>query len=222
MIVANLIESGIIKTGVVVSAENPAIIIDSNFALINRNIDSFSRDDLLKVLPTFTLGAGAVAWVLRHKEAAKRSHRYLGGVALAASEHAGLCSGNGDFCVMVDEIDREPVMHTESSKLIASAAQLGGETWLQCGRLLGWSREEIDHVVCHQVGKQVNESFYRELGLPFEKDFAAYARLGNAISAALPTAVTLAMNERPFKEGDKVVLTAFGSGLNSVFSGIEW
>ena len=222
MLVANLIESGFIKCGVVVSGENPAIILDSSFALIERNIDKFSRDDLLKVLPTFTLGGGAVAWVLRHVDQAKQGHRYHGGVALVASEHADLCSGNGDFCVMVDEEGREPVMHTESSKLIASAAKLGGETWRECSKLLDWSSKDIDHVVCHQVGKQVNEAFYRELGLPFDKDFAAYANLGNSVSAALPTAVTLAAEQRPFKRGDKVVLTAFGSGLNAVFSGIEW
>jgi acyl-CoA:acyl-CoA alkyltransferase len=222
MVMANMIESGAINCGVVVSGENPAIIIDSNFSLIKRNIETFSREDLLKVLPTFTLGGGAVAWVLKKASKSKKSHRYLGGVALVASEHAGLCSGNGDFCVMIDEEGREPVMHTESSLLIASAAKLGGETWIECSKMLGWRASEIDHVVCHQVGKQVNESFYNELGLPFEKDFAAYEQLGNSVSAALPIAVTLAASERPFKEKDKIVLTAFGSGLNSVFSGIEW
>jgi hypothetical protein len=44
-------------------------------------------------------------------------------------------------------------------------------------------------IFCHQVGRQVNEAFYREMGLDFDKDFAIYKRYCNMVSAALPAAL---------------------------------
>ena len=60
------------------------------------------------------------------------------------------------------------------------------------------------------------------MGLDFEKEFTIYQRLGNLVSAALPTAVALGAEQKPLREGDKVLCTAFGSGLNCIFLGIEW
>lgn len=221
-IAANMIESGQVKRAVVVSAENPAIIVDGNFRLIRDRDEQLSRDDLLKILPTFTLGGGAVAYVLAHADVAQTGRRYLGGAALTASEHAALCGGNGDFGVMIDEPDRYPIMETESAKLIHAAALLGNEAWKKASEVLHWSSEEVAHIICHQVGKQVNTEFYRKMGLPFEKDFAIYKDYGNMVSAALPSAVWMAAEQLPFKEGDKILTTAFGSGLNAAFSGFVW
>jgi acyl-CoA:acyl-CoA alkyltransferase len=224
MVVGNLIQSGFIKYGVVVSAENPAIILDGNFKHITRGLESFTRENLLKVLPTFTLGGGAVAYVLTHKSVAKSRVRYLGAVSGVGSEHASLCGGNGDFCLdpSLTDADSFPLMETESGKLIEAAAVLGGTVWPQISEMLGWSREDIDHVVCHQVGRQVNADFYAKMGLPFEKDFAIYRDYGNMVSAALPSALMMAVESRGFKANERVITTAFGSGLNAVFSGFEW
>jgi 3-oxoacyl-[acyl-carrier-protein] synthase III len=223
-VVASLISSGFIKVGVVVSGENPAIMINGNFRHINKTIDTITRDELVKVLPTFTLGGGAVAFVLTHESIARSGIRYLGGVSVCASEHAALCGGNGDFCLdpTVTPEDEFPLMETESSKLIEAAAYLGGSVWPEVSDTLGWSVDDIDHIICHQVGRQVNTEFYNKMGLPFEKDFAIYRDYGNMVSAALPSALMMAVEGRGIKPGDKVLTTAFGSGLNAVFSGFEW
>jgi orotate phosphoribosyltransferase-like protein len=71
---------------------------------------------------------------------------------------------------------------------------------------LGWSKEHVDHVFCHQVGRQVNEAFYREMGLDFDKDFAIYNRYGNMVSAALPAALAIGAEEKKIQPGEKVLL----------------
>lgn len=86
----------------------------------------------------------------------------------------------------------------------------------------GWTRSDVHHIFCHQVGKQVNEGFYREMGLDIEKEYTVYRNLGNLVSAALPTALALGSEEKDMKPGEKVLLTAFGSGLNSIFWGVIW
>jgi 3-oxoacyl-[acyl-carrier-protein] synthase-3 len=223
-VVASLIESGVIKVGVVVSGENPSIMINGNFRHISDNIDSITRDELLRVLPTFTLGCGAVAYVLVHESVARSSVRYLGGVSACASEYASLCGGNGDFCLdpSLTPADSFPLMETESSKLIEAAANLGGRVWKELSAKFVWNVNDIDHIVCHQVGRQVNNEFYNKMGLPFEKDFAIYRDYGNMVSAAMPSALMMAREGRSLRPGDKVLTTAFGSGLNAVFSAFEW
>lgn len=217
---ANLIEAGVVESGIVVSGENVRVIIDSTMQHVLSKPD-VTREELLRILPTFTLGCGAVAFVLCHEKISKRKHKILGGVTRSATQHADLCAGNADYFLM-DNKDINPIMETESSKLIAAAADLGARAWKDGSELLNWKSEEIDHIICHQVGRQVNDAFYKVMGLDFSKEFSIYKDHGNMVSAAMPTALVHASKARNFKKGDKVLLTGFGSGLNSLFLGIEW
>ena len=218
--VSNLIESGLIKAGVVVSAEHSRCVFDATFKKVLNGAD-LSRDQLLKILPTFTIGSGAVAYVLCHESISNNKHRVLGGATRSATQHCDLCVGNVDYH-LVDSPPIEPLMETESSKLIAAAAVLGAQTWKDSSEVLGWTKDDVNHVFCHQVGRQVNDAFYKTLGLDYEKEFTIYQTRGNLISAALPTAFAVGVEEKGIKKGEKIVMTGFGSGLNSLFLGIEW
>jgi len=216
----NLIETGIVKAGVVVSAEHTRVIIENTFKSVLEG-KSLTRDQLLRMLPTFTIGSGAVAYVLCHESISKTKHRVIGGATRSATQHCDLCVGNVDYH-LVDGPPLGPVMETESSKLIAAAAVLGKQTWADASEVLGWGKDDVQHVFCHQVGRQVNEAFYNTLGLDHSKEFIIYPTRGNLVSAALPTAFVMAIEEKGIKKGDKILLTGFGSGLNSMFSAIEW
>jgi 3-oxoacyl-[acyl-carrier-protein] synthase III len=220
LMMGNLIESGIVKAGIVVSGESVSRLVDNNIALLRDNTD-ITRDELLQLLPTLTLGSGAVAYVLAHDSVSPQGHKFLGGAVRSATQYNDLCAGNADHAV-ADAGNLSALMRTESSKIIAAAGKLGGRLWPEASELLGWKRDDIDHIFCHQVGKQVNEAFYREMGLDMSKEFTIYQKHGNLVSAAVPTALALGAEEKPLKKGEKVLCTAFGSGLNCVFLGIEW
>lgn len=220
VMLANLIESGVIKAGLLTSGENLGPITSATLREMNSR-DDIGRDELLKLMPTFTLGSGAVAMVMCHESIATRGHRYLGACARSASQFNELCIGNGDFCYL-QKIGLNPVMTTDSPKLMANAAKLGARVWADTSELLGWTADSVDHIFCHQVGKQVNRGFYETQGLAIEKEYTVYQDYGNLVSAALPSAVITAAMENKMKKGDKLLLTAYGSGLNSIFSGIEW
>lgn len=68
-------------------------------------------------------------------------------------------------------------MTSDAAQLIAAAAKLAGRAFPDVTASLGWSKDHVDHVFCHQVGRQCNDAFYREMGLDFAKDFAIYKRL---------------------------------------------
>ncbi len=219
-LLGNMIESGVLKAGLLVSGESVGRIIENCIRTIAKNPD-ISREKLLKLVPTLTLGSGAVAFVLCHKSIASTTHQVFGSVARTASEFSDLCEGNNDYC-MFQDFDMDPVMETEASKLISSAAVVGGRTWREASEFFGWSSKDVDHIFCHQVGKQVNEAFYREVGLEMSKEFTIYRTYGNLVSAALPSALVIGSEQKPLNEGDKVVLLGYGSGLQSIFTALVW
>ena len=217
---AQMIESGIVKAGLIVSGENLTPIIDTTFNKLANDPD-IGRDELLKLMPTLTLGCGAVAMVLCHKDIATKSHRIVGSIARSASQHSELCIGNGDFCFCQEE-GLDPLMETDSQELIASAARLGSRAWGDLSKHLGWTGEDLDHIFCHQVGRQVNKKFYDTMNLSVSKEHTVYEKYGNLVSAAMPSALITHANNGTISEGEKVLLCAYGSGLNAVFSGLVW
>lgn len=221
MVLGNMIESGAVKAGVIVSGETVAPMLESTVKQLAL-MENISREELLKVLPTFTIGSGSVAFVLCHESISKHKHKVIGAVARSQTAHSDLCSGNGDYELSGHSDDAQPMMYTESAKLISSAAALGGQMFKDFNAAFGWKKEDIDHVFCHQVGKQVNSAFYEEMGLDIEREYTIYKKYGNLVSAALPTALALGIEDKQIKKGEKILLTAFGSGLNSIFLGIEW
>lgn len=221
MMLGQLIESGAVKAGIVCSGESLGKVLQASMQHLLKIHETISRDDLIRLLPTYTLGCGAVAFVMCHDSISTTGHRILGGAARSATQFNDLCEGNGDYYFRQMK-DFNPIMYTESSKLIAAAAQLGSRTWKDASEVLGWSSEEVNHIFCHQVGRQVNDAFYKEMGLALEKEYTIYKKYGNLVSAAMPTAFTLGVEALQPKKGAKILCTAFGSGLNSIFTGIEW
>jgi len=219
-LLGSLIETGVVKAGLLVSGESVTSIIENCVTTIAKD-PNISREQLLKLVPTLTLGSGAVAYVLCHKSIASTTHRVIASVARTASECSDLCAGNNDYAMFQDG-EFNPVMETEASKLIASAAVLGGRTWKEASEFIGWGPKDVDHVVCHQVGKQVNGAFYKEVGLDQNKEFTIYRTYGNLVSAAMPTALAMSITQKPVKQGDKIVLLGYGSGLQAIFTGLTW
>jgi len=220
IMLAHLIEAGTVKAGILCSGENISKVVHTTCEQLLKD-HSITREKLLQMLPTLTLGCGAVAAVLCHDSIATSSRRFIGGVARSASQHHQLCIGNGDFSVGQGE-EIAPIMTSDAAQLMIAAAKLGGRAFPDVTASLGWSKDHVDHVFCHQVGRQVNDAFYREMGLDFDKDFAIYKRYGNMVSAALPAALVIGAEEKAIQPREKVLLTAFGSGLNTRFLGFEW
>ncbi|MBI1851077.1 MAG: 3-oxoacyl-ACP synthase III [Planctomycetes bacterium] len=220
VLLANLIESRVIPAGIVVSGETNSRPVHMCMEHILKSKE-LTREGLLKLLPTLTLGSGAVAYVLCHESIASNGHRLVGGVGRAGSQFHDLCSGNGDFCFQ-QPADNDPIMTTSAKELISSAAQVGGRTWTEASAALGWSNADIDHVFCHQVGKPINDAFYREIGVDNSKEFTIYEEFGNQTSAALPIAVGRGVEALQIHAGEKLLLLGFGSGINSLFAGVEW
>lgn len=221
MILANMIESGMVKAGLLVSAEVISGILDGTVRKLTNGKDT-SREELLKMLPTFTLGSGAVAMVMAHESVATKPHKLTSGGAYSATQFADLCVGNADFCFYMEEGTFNPLMETDSPNLIGNGAIVGSHVWKEMKEAFGYDNNSYDVHISHQVGRQLGDKFFNTVGVDNKKEFTTYQQYGNQVSAALPTCFATAIEKGVIKSGSKALLTGFGSGLNSIFSTITW
>lgn len=72
--------------------------------------------------------------------------------------------------------------------------------------------EDVDHLIPHQANDRISLMVAKILRIPVEKVIRNIDRTGNTTAASIPIALDESLKEGRIKEGDIVVLTAFGSG----------
>ena len=77
----------------------------------------------------------------------------------------------------------------------------------------GYHADDISLIVPHQVNFRILKAAADKFGLPMEKVQVNIERYGNTAAASLPMALDEAIKTRDLKEGDVVILVAFGGGL---------
>ena len=113
-------------------------------------------------------------------------------------------------------------MHTDAEALLLAGTNLAADTWCETKRVLGWSNDNVQKVVTHQVGRAHRKLLFERLGLDPSLDLPTVEYLGNTGAAALPTALSLAAEQNRIQSGDHVALLGIGSGLNALMLGVEW
>ncbi|MBX7173544.1 MAG: ketoacyl-ACP synthase III [Pyrinomonadaceae bacterium] len=77
----------------------------------------------------------------------------------------------------------------------------------------GYSVEDVTMVVPHQANQRITDAVASRLGVPEEKMYSNIAQTGNTSSASIPIALDECLEAGKIKEGDLVLLTAFGGGV---------
>ena len=214
--IANQIELGQIRAGMVVSAESPREINESS---LERLLDNPNLEDFRYTVATFTGGGGAVGVVLTDEEFSFSQRRLLGGVAQTAPEWHRICRWGPPRGLLGQYAN---VMNTDAPTVLKQGLALGGGTWARFTEALGWRLEDVDKVICHQVGSGHRRLLLQTLGLVPEQDFATFETLGNVGTVSLPITAALAEEAGFFAPGDRVGFLGIGSGLNCVMLGLEW
>ena len=84
------------------------------------------------------------------------------------------------------------------------------------------SIEDVDHLIPHQANDRISLMVAKKLGIPVEKVIRNIDHIGNTTAASIPIALDEALKESRIKEGDLIVLTAFGSGFTWASAVIRW
>lgn len=214
--IANAIELGQVKAGMVVSCESARQIVELT---IQRLLESPDMESVKYTLATLTGGSGAVAVILCHRSLSPNGHRLLGAVARTAPQHHRLCIWGPDTGIPAS---MPHVMRTDSVGVLQNGVALGIETFADFRRELGWSHDKPQKVICHQVGATHQRTILESIGLKEDQDFTTFRYLGNIGTVSLPITAAIA-HERGFLEsGDAAGFLGIGSGLNCMMLGVQW
>lgn len=87
------------------------------------------------------------------------------------------------------------------------------ETVTNCLDYCRLTLDDITMLISHQMNARIIESTAKRLKLPSEKVFINIAEYGNTSAASVPIAFSDCCKQGKIKEGDIIVLVAFGAGL---------
>lgn len=210
-IVANMIELGQIRAGLVVGTECGRTLVERTVAKLNEDV-TLTRRNVKPLVASLTIGSASAAVVLSHAELAPNGARLLGGAVRAHTTHNDLCQSDG----------LETFMQTDSEELLRQGVAAGRATFGEFLQQVGWQRGDIDRTVCHQVGVAHRKLLFEQLQLDTALDYSTFEVLGNTGAAALPVTMALAAEAGRFEPGQRVAMLGIGSGINCQMLGVEW
>jgi 3-oxoacyl-[acyl-carrier-protein] synthase-3 len=237
--VANRIELGQCRAGMVVACETAREI---NEIMIAKMLDEPDMETFKSALATLTGGSGAAAVIVTDGSfAAARRRRLLGGATQTAPQHFGLCRWGLESidAVVRKVVHSEPAQRilsggyglkravipftsTDAASVLKFGVDLGLRTWDSFRYKLGWAVDQVDKVICHQVGSGHREAILRTLGIDPSKDFSTFPYLGNMGTVSLPLTAALAEERQFLQPGHRVGFLGIGSGLNCLMLGVHY
>ena len=86
----------------------------------------------------------------------------------------------------------------------------------------GLTGNDIDLFIPHQANIRIIEATAKYAGVPMEKVFVNVDRYGNMSSATVPVALDEAIEAGRLKEGDHIMMVAFGAGFTWGSAVVKW
>ncbi|UCD31911.1 MAG: 3-oxoacyl-ACP synthase III [Desulfobacterales bacterium] len=204
-----MIEAGMIRYGLIVDGEGSREAVEATIKRLQT--DDVAEQVFRENFATLTLGSGAVAMILCHKDRSTSGHIINGSVTRAATQHNRLCLGQKDHMI------------ADAHRVLVHGVELAHTTWkLACQTLDNWRDETIDLYIPHQVSARNMDALNRTLGLTPEKAHLNFYTLCNIGPAALPITLAMAEEEGRTLPDSHVALMGIGSGLNCTMMSVTW
>ncbi len=216
--IANMIELGQIRAGIVVGTESTRELVDNTIELLNADT-SLTRVQVNNVFASLTFGSASAAVLLMDRHLSRTGNRLLAAATSAFS--AGVSRSQTDLDASITgKVPR--LMVTDSARLLDEGIAATVDNLEAFLNDIGWSRGDIDRTICHQVGARANKLLVNALRVNAARDFATFEDLGNTGAVAIPLTVALADELGLLRPGSRVVLVGTGAGINSTILGVEW
>ena len=207
-IAARMLERGEIDYALVVDGETANLVYEKT---IERLLQSNATEqDFRDELAALTLGCGAAAMVMARAELVPDAPRYKGGVTRSATEWNKLCRGNMDRMV------------TDTRMLLLEGIKLAEKTFVAAKQALGWTVDELNQFVIHQVSRPHTAAFVKNFGIDPAKVLTIFGEHGNIGPASVPIVLSKLKELGRLKKGDRIALLGIGSGLNCSMAEVVW
>ncbi len=216
--VANMIELGQIRAGLVVGTEDSRPLLETTIASLNADTQ-LTRNQIKLAVASLTIGSGSCAILLVDEQLSRTGNRLMAATTRANTAYHALCQSGRDEAVAGG---MHPLMRTDSEALMREGVATGAETFQEFLQETGWQRDEIDRVFCHQVGSAHRKRMLESLGLGTHLDFATLQWLGNTGSVALPTTLAIGCQTGFVRADDQIAILGIGSGINCLMLAAQW
>ncbi|BCO10135.1 3-oxoacyl-ACP synthase III [Desulfolithobacter dissulfuricans] len=214
VMVANMIELGQIRAGLVVASETAEDLVESTINHLLSDQD-LTRRSIKPAFASLTIGSGAVAMVLGDRRLVDTGHYLVGGAIRANTDHNDLCQGGQNS-------EQGVLMSTNSELLLEKGVETAAGCWEDFLAQLEWEPDTIDRFFCHQVGRAHAQLLFGRLGLDPAKNFETLPVLGNVGSVSAPITMARGVEEGILSAGQRAALLGIGSGINSLMLGVQW
>jgi 3-oxoacyl-[acyl-carrier-protein] synthase-3 len=216
--VANMIELGQIRAGLVVGTESGRQLVETTIAALNADM-SLTRESVKLAIASLTIGSASAAVLLVDRSISRTGNRLLAATARAYSAGHRLCHSDRDDAVGTQ---MRPLMETDSEQLMWQGIEAGAATFEAFLQEAGWTRDDVDKTFCHQVGAAHRKQMLKSLALDEALDFATVQSLGNTGSVALPVTMARGIESGHLKPDDNAALLGIGSGINTLMLAVNW
>ena len=216
--IANMIELGQIRAGIVVGTESGRHLVEHTIQSLNAS-DSLTRRQIKTAVASLTIGSGSCAVLLVDRRLSRTDNRLVAAAVRADTHNHRLCHSGRDEAVAGG---MTPLMDTDAEQLMHEGIRTGAETFADFLVEIGWTREQIDRSFCHQVGATHRKMMLEAFGLEERIDFATVNWLGNTGSVALPITMAIALEQELVGPGERVSMLGIGSGINCLMIGAQW
>jgi len=110
----------------------------------------------------------------------------------------------------------------DGRKVFVEAVRRMSESAAEVLDRIGRSTRDIDLVIPHQANLRIIEAVRKKMGLDEDKVYVNVHEYGNTGSATVPFAMWEAVKTDRIKEGDLVILTAFGAGFHWAAAAVQF
>ncbi len=214
IVMANMIELGQIRRGLIVAGETAEDLVESTVRYLLTD-GSLTRKKIKPLFASMTIGSGAVALVMQDRRLHDTGHYLLGSGCWANTTQNDLCQGG-------QNAEQGTLMSTDSELLLKKGVETASQCWEDFLRKMNWTKENVDRFFCHQVGRAHAQLLFNTLALDPAKNYETLAQLGNVGSVSAPITMAMGIDEGVLNQGDNAALLGIGSGINSMMLGIKW
>ena len=214
IILANMIELGQVRYGLIVAGETAEGLVQSTIEHLLTDA-TLTRKSIKPVFASLTIGSGAVALVMGDRKLKDTGHRLVAGACRANTRHNDLCQGG-------QNAEQGTLMSTDSELLLTEGVETARMCWQGFLRESGWKKDSIDRFFCHQVGRAHAQQLFSTLELDPARNFETLPVLGNVGSVSSPITMAMGIEKRKLKPGQRGAILGIGSGINSLMLGIDW
>ncbi len=167
-------------------------------------------------------GDGAGAALVRPMEAGTGFEAFVLGADGTRADVLTLPAGGSARPASYETVDEGlHYIHMQGNQVYRFAVRIMVEATRQVLDQAGLEDRDIACVIPHQANQRLIDLAAERLGAP-ERVYSNVARFGNTSAASIPIALDEAVRTGRVKEGDRVLLVAFGAGLTWGSAVLRW